>query len=82
MLSGRSSCGTKSKILRINKVISYSLMSVYSRLEATRKVLGQIKKANVMIEDRTGKQPCQAVCAAVCKCHGLLNIEVTDFSFT
>ena len=44
MLSGRSSCGTKSKIYRISKVISYSLMSVYSRPEATRKVLGQIKE--------------------------------------
>ena len=44
MLSGRSSCGTKSKIYRISKVISYSLMSVYSRLEATRKVLGQINE--------------------------------------
>ena len=36
----------------------------------------------MLIEDRTGKQPCQAVCAAVCKCHGLVNIEVTDYSFT
>ena len=40
------------------------------------------QRANVLIEDRTGKQPCQAVCAAVCKCHGLVNIEVTDYSFT
>ena len=28
---------------------------------------------NVVVEDRTGKQPCQAVCAAVCACHQLLN---------
>ena len=40
------------------------------------------QKTNIIIEDRTGKQPCQAVCAAVCKCHGLVNIEVTDYSFT
>jgi len=36
---------------------------------------------NICVEDRTGKQPCQAVCAAVCACHQLLNIEVEDYSF-
>ena len=36
---------------------------------------------NVLVEDRTGKQPCQAVCAAVCSCHKLLAYMVTDYSF-
>ena len=36
---------------------------------------------NVFIEDRTGKQPCQAVCAAVCACHGLVNLQVEEKSF-
>ena len=34
-----------------------------------------------MVEDRTGKQPCQAVCAAVCKCHKLLTYMIEDYSF-
>ena len=36
---------------------------------------------NVLVEDRTGKQPCLAVCAAVCACHGLLTFEVEEDSF-
>ena len=36
---------------------------------------------NIHIEDRTGKQPCLAVCAAVCKCHGLLAICIEEHSF-
>ena len=36
---------------------------------------------NIYVEDRTGNQPCQAVCAAVCACHGLLTFEVEDYSF-
>ena len=36
---------------------------------------------NIFVEDRTGKQPCQAVCAAVCACHGLLHYEIEDYSF-
>ena len=39
------------------------------------------KRLNVQVEDRTGKQPCQAVCAAVCSCHKLLAIAVEDYSF-
>ena len=33
------------------------------------------------IEDRTGDQPCQAVCAAVCACHKLLTFAIEDDSF-
>ena len=33
------------------------------------------------IEERIGNQPCQAVCAAVCACHGLLHYEIEDYSF-
>ena len=36
---------------------------------------------NIVIEDRTGHQPCLAVCAAVCKCHGLLAICIEEKSF-
>lgn len=36
---------------------------------------------NVVVEDRTGSQPCQAVCAAVCSCHKLLAYQIEDFSF-
>ena len=36
---------------------------------------------NVEVEDRTGKQPCQAVCAAVCACHSLLTFAIEDYSF-
>ena len=36
---------------------------------------------NITVEDRTGKQPCQAVCAAVCKCHGVLTYMIEDYSF-
>jgi hypothetical protein len=36
---------------------------------------------NILVEDRTGKQPCLAVCAAVCACHGLLTFEVEEDSF-
>ena len=36
---------------------------------------------NVIVEDRGKSVPCQAVCAAVCKCHGLFTYEVRDFSF-
>jgi hypothetical protein len=39
------------------------------------------KHDNVLVEDRTGKQPCLAVCAAVCACHGLLTYEVEEESF-
>ena len=35
----------------------------------------------IHVNDRSGNQPCQAVCAAVCACHGLLTYEVEDFSF-
>lgn len=35
---------------------------------------------NILVEDRTGNQPCQAVCAGVCKCHQLLNYMITDHS--
>ena len=37
---------------------------------------------NIVVEDRTGKQPCQAICAAVCKCHGLLAYNIEDYSFS
>lgn len=36
---------------------------------------------NVTVEDRTDYQPCQAVCAGVCRCHQLLCYMITDFSF-
>jgi len=36
---------------------------------------------NVVVEDRTGSQPCQAVCAAVCSCHNLLAYQIEDYSF-
>ena len=36
---------------------------------------------NIWIHDRTGNQPCQAVSAAVCKCHKLLAVTQTDYSF-
>ena len=36
---------------------------------------------NIHVNDRSGNQPCQAVCAAVCACHGLVTYEVEDFSF-
>ena len=36
---------------------------------------------NILVEDRTGKQPCQAVCAAVCSCHNLLAYTITDYSY-
>ena len=35
---------------------------------------------NVIVEDRTGKQPCQAVCAGVCACHQLLAYVIEDYS--
>ena len=35
---------------------------------------------NIVVEDRTGNQPCQAVCAAVCSCHELLAYVVEDHS--
>ena len=37
---------------------------------------------NVQVEDRTGRQLCQAVCAAVCSCHRLLTFAIEDESFT
>ena len=36
---------------------------------------------NIYVHDRTGNQPCQAVCVAVCACHGLLTYEIEDYSF-
>jgi hypothetical protein len=36
---------------------------------------------NVQVEDRGGKQVCQAVCAAVCPCHELLTFAIEEFSF-
>ena len=36
---------------------------------------------NIIVEDRTGRQPAQAVCAAVCKCHGVLTYMIEDYSF-
>jgi hypothetical protein len=36
---------------------------------------------NVLVEDRGGKQVCQAVCAAVCPCHELLTFAIEEFSF-
>lgn len=36
---------------------------------------------NITVEDRSRNQPCQAVCAAVCVCHGLLAVRVEDYSF-
>jgi len=36
---------------------------------------------NILVEDRASKQPCQAVCAAVCACHGLLTFEIEEYSF-
>ena len=44
MLSGPSSCGTKSKISRRRMDISYSSMNAYSRQEAIRRMPGQIKE--------------------------------------
>ena len=35
----------------------------------------------MIVEDRTGKQPAQAVCAAVCRCHGVLTYQIEDYSF-
>ena len=37
---------------------------------------------NVQVEDRTGRQLCQAVCAAVCPCHQLLSFAIEEVSFT
>ena len=34
-----------------------------------------------MVDDRTGKQPVQAVSIAVCKCHKVLAHMQTDYSF-
>ena len=36
---------------------------------------------NIAVEDRTGNQPCLAVCAAVCKCHGLLAFTIEEHSY-
>ena len=36
---------------------------------------------NITVEDRTGRQPCQDVCAAVCPCHELLTFAIEEFSF-
>ena len=36
---------------------------------------------NINVEDRSRNQPCQAVCAAVCSCHGLLAVRTEDYSF-
>ena len=36
---------------------------------------------NIEVEDRSRNQPCQAVCAAVCSCHGLLAVRTVDYSF-
>lgn len=36
---------------------------------------------NVRVADSTGNQPCQALCGAVCSCHGLLAHMITDYSF-
>ena len=38
-------------------------------------------RQNVVVEDRTDHQPCQAVCAAVCACHGVLTYAVEEYSF-
>ena len=36
---------------------------------------------NIILADSTGDQPCQALCAAVCSCHGLLTYAIEDYSF-
>ena len=36
---------------------------------------------NIKVEDRTGNQPCLAVCAAVCKCYGLLAFTIEEHSY-
>ena len=37
---------------------------------------------NIRVQDRTGNQPCQAVCAAICTCHKVLVIKQVDYAFT
>ena len=37
-------------------------------------------KQKIVVEDRTPSQPCQAVCAAVCRCHGVIQFYQTDGS--
>lgn len=36
---------------------------------------------NIRVQDRTGKQPCQAVAAAICVCHKVLAIKQVDYAF-
>ena len=36
---------------------------------------------NVRVEDRTGKQPCIAVIAAVCSCHGVWAWAKREYSY-
>ena len=36
--------------------------------------------SNIEVFDRTGNQPCKAMVAAVCECHGLVNYAVEDYS--
>ena len=40
-----------------------------------------LPRTNVRVDDRTGNQPCLAVCAAVCKCHGLLAFTIEEQSY-
>ena len=37
---------------------------------------------NLFVEDRTQKQPCQAICVAICSCCGVLAQHQADYSFT
>ena len=71
---------------RVNKIIKEGGHLVFAD-ECVFKARGYQKQAwsgpyeNVTVEDRTGLQPCQAICAAVCKCHGLLYYQIEDYSF-
>ena len=71
---------------KVNKIISDGGNLIFAD-ECVFKSRGYQKQAwsgpyeNVIVEDRTGKQPAQAVCAAVCKCHGVLYYQVEDYSY-
>ena len=71
---------------KVNQIISDGGHLIFAD-ECVFKARGYQKQAwsgpyqNVTVEDRTGKQPAQAVCAAVCKCHGVLTYQIEDFSF-
>ena len=71
---------------KVNKIVKDGGHLIFAD-ECVFKARGYQKQAwagpyeNVIVEDRTGNQPCQAVCAAVCKCHKVLTYQIEDYSF-